>query len=49
MPVGVFVVRVTPYFVDKRFLLKMITIDFMQAQFVDRTHQVGQPKLVTFS
>ena len=40
--------RLTPYFVDKRFLLKMITSDFMQAQFVDRTHQVGQPKLALF-
>ena len=40
--------RLTPYYVDKEFLLKMITSDFMQSQFIDKTHQVGQPKLAIF-
>lgn len=40
--------RLTPYYVDKEFLLKMITSDFMQSQFIDKTHQVGQPKLALF-
>jgi len=37
--------RLSPYQVDKHFLLRVLTTDLLQNQFFDKTHQVGQPKL----
>ena len=37
--------RLTPYKVDKEYLYTILTSNFMQQQFVDKTNQVGVPKL----
>ncbi len=37
--------RLTPYFVDKTYLYKVLSSTFMQNQFIDKTYQVGVPKL----
>lgn len=37
--------RLTPYKVDKEYLYTILTSNFMQQQFIDKTNQVGVPKL----
>lgn len=37
--------RLTPFLVDKDYLLYTLKTEFLQRQFIDKTHQVGQPKL----
>ena len=37
--------RLTPYFVEKTYLYNVLSSSFMQNQFIDKTHQVGVPKL----
>ena len=37
--------RLTPYLVDKEYLLLALQIEYLQRQFLDKTNQVGQPKL----
>ena len=37
--------RLTPYGLDKKYLLYALKTDFLQKQFYERTNQVGQPKL----
>ncbi len=37
--------RLTPYLVDKEYLLLALQTEYLQRQFLDKTNQVGQPKL----
>lgn len=37
--------RLTPLLIDKDYLLRTLQTEFLQNQFIDKTHQVGQPKL----
>jgi type I restriction enzyme S subunit len=37
--------RLTPFLIDKDYLLRTLQTEFLQNQFIDKTHQVGQPKL----
>ena len=37
--------RLTPILVNRDYLLLAIQTDLLQKQFIDRTNQVGQPKL----
>ena len=37
--------RLTPYLVDKEYLLLALQTEYLQRQFLDKTNHVGQPKL----